>query len=53
MFWLKRWMSSADEYPIAAPVDDCWPYFLLRLLSEYREPMRGTFTFPKSTRPTW
>ena len=45
-YYARFGFHPAREFAIAAPLDGWEPYFLVRPLTEYRDSMRGTFTFP-------
>lgn len=45
-YYLRFGFHPAEEYAIAAPVEEWQPSFLVRPLTEYRGSMRGTFSFP-------
>ncbi len=47
-YYARFGFAPAEAYAITAPVEGWRPsYLLVRPLSEYRDSMRGTFTFPE------
>lgn len=45
-YYLRFGFLPAEEYAIAAPVEEWQPSFLVRPLTAYRNSMRGPFSFP-------
>jgi len=45
-YYVRFGFHPAEEYGIAAPVEEWQPSFLVRPLATYRDSMRGTFSFP-------